>query len=243
MTRARRFLATAASSVASAVLVAGAVSCSAAARQPAGPTPAGPAGVAGGSPVGAGSKTGAGAARAVAQRPAAAPNLAARGVAAAERIADTLGPPATQGPAQETVRREAFIDSLLSRMTLDEKLGQLNQLPGQWGNTGPVVSKGGEAEVRAGHVGSFLGVYGAGYTRRMQRVAVEQSRLHIPLLFAHDVIHGFRTIFPVPLAEASTWDPALVSRAARIAATEASAWGLMWTFAPMVDIARDPRWG
>jgi beta-glucosidase len=141
------------------------------------------------------------------------------------------------------VHREAFIDSLLSQMTLDEKLGQLNQLPGQWGDTGPEVNKGGQAEVRAGHVGSFLGVYGADYTRRLQKVAVEESRLHIPLLFGHDVIHGFRTIFPVPLAEASSWDPARVERSARIAATEASGWGLMWTFAPMVDIARDPRWG
>ncbi len=146
-------------------------------------------------------------------------------------------------PRADSVRREAFIDSLLARMTLDEKLGQLNQLPGQWGNTGPVAGKGGEAEVRAGHVGSFLGVYGAGYTRRLQRVAVQESRLGIPLMFAHDVIHGFRTIFPVPLAEASSWDTASVRLSARAAATEASAWGLMWTFAPMVDIARDPRWG
>ncbi len=174
--------------------------------------------------------------------PAARDSAAARGVAAAERIAAMLGPAASQGPAQDTARREAFIDSLLSQMTLEEKLGQLNQPPGQWGDTGPVVSKGGEADVRAGHAGSFLGVYGAAYTRRLQQAAGE-SRLHVPLLFGYDVIHGFRTIFPVPLAEASSWDPATVERSARIAATEASAWGVTWTFAPMVDIARDPRWG
>src|SRR6185503_6978538 len=84
---------------------------------------------------------------------------------------------------------------------------------------------------------------GADTTRALQRVAMEESRLKIPLLFAHDVIHGFRTIFPVPLAEASTWDPAAAERSARIAAREASAHGVAWTFAPMVDIARDPRWG
>ncbi|MBX6330316.1 MAG: glycoside hydrolase family 3 C-terminal domain-containing protein, partial [Gemmatimonadaceae bacterium] len=97
--------------------------------------------------------------------------------------------------------------------------------------------------IRAGAVGSFLGVAGAAYTRHLQRIAVEQSRLHIPLLFAHDVIHGYRTIFPVPLAEAASWDTAAVERSARIAAVEATAAGLQWTFAPMVDIARDPRWG
>ncbi len=147
------------------------------------------------------------------------------------------------GSPSDSVRREVFIDSLLARMTLDEKLGQLNQLPGQWGDTGPVVSKGTEEDVRAGRVGSFLGVYGAAYTRRLQRVAVEQSRMKIPLMFAHDVIHGFRTIFPVPLAQASSWDTTAVRRSARTSAKEASGWGLMWTFAPMVDIARDPRWG
>src|SRR5919106_1861025 len=145
--------------------------------------------------------------------------------------------------AQSTVTRASrFVDSLLARMTLEEKLGQLTQLPGRWGDAGPRVPEGGEDEIRRGLVGSFLGVFGAGYTRQMQELAV-QSRLKIPLLFAHDVIHGFRTIFPVSLAEAASWDPEAVERSARIAATEATAAGLHWTFAPMVDIARDPRWG
>ena len=145
--------------------------------------------------------------------------------------------------AQATTSRAArFVDSLLARMTLEEKLGQLTQLPGRWGDTGPVVPEGGEGEIRRGQVGSFLGVFGAGYTRRMQEVAL-QSRHKIPLLFAHDVIHGFRTIFPVSIAEAASWDPQAVEHAARIAAIEATAAGLHWTFAPMVDIARDARWG
>ena len=156
---------------------------------------------------------------------------------------------ATSTPAQRLSSppppspRDHFVDALLARLTLEEKLGQLAQYRGQGTPTGPTVLEGAEAEIRSGRVGSFLGVYGAAYTRRMQRIAVEETRLHIPLLFAHDVIHGFRTIFPVPLAEASSWNPDAVERSARVAAVEATAAGLHWTFAPMVDIARDPRWG
>src|SRR3712207_5313092 len=128
-------------------------------------------------------------------------------------------------------------------MTLDEKLGQLMQYSGYQATTGPGQPVGGDAQIRAGQVGSFLNVFGARETRRLQQMAVEQTRLKIPLVFAHDVIHGFRTIFPVPLAEAASWDPVAVERAARIAAVEATAHGLHWTFAPMVDVARDPRWG
>lgn len=138
---------------------------------------------------------------------------------------------------------DRFLDSLLARMTLEEKLGQLSQPAGPDNATGPAALAGTEADIRAGRVGSFLGVNGAAYTRRLQRVAVEESRLRIPLLFASDVIHGYRTIFPVPLAEAASWDPAMVERSARIAAVEATAHGVHWTYAPMVDIARDPRWG
>ena len=140
-------------------------------------------------------------------------------------------------------RAERFIDSVLARLTLDEKIGQLTQYRGQSSATGPQTPEAGAADIRAGRVGSFLGTFGAQVTRDMQRVAVEQSRAKIPLLFAHDVIHGFRTIFPVSIGEAASWDPAGVQRAARIAAAEAAAHGLHWTFAPMVDIARDPRWG
>ena len=133
---------------------------------------------------------------------------------------------------------EPKIDSLLARMTLEEKLGQLNQ-----------VSVDGQPNaeqmdlVRKGLVGSFLNLAGADATHAAQQVAVTESRLHIPLLFGLDVIHGYRTIFPIPLGEAASWDPEAVRAAAHVAATEASAAGVHWTFAPMVDIARDPRWG
>lgn len=136
-----------------------------------------------------------------------------------------------------------FVDSLLATMTLDEKLGQLTQVPGQGTPTGPKALPGSEDDIRAGRIGSFLGVYGAETTRELQRIAVEGSPHHIPLLFSHDVIHGFRTIFPVPLGEAASWDPELAMRTARLAADEATSAGVHWTFAPMVDIARDPRWG
>jgi beta-glucosidase len=128
-------------------------------------------------------------------------------------------------------------------MTLDEKVGQLNMTPADWNQTGPRAPAGGEQLVREGKIGSFLNFWGAAPTRAMQQIAVEQSRLHIPLLFSQDVIHGWRTVFPVSLAEAATFDTAAVRGAARIAAVEASAHGIHWTFAPMVDIARDPRWG
>ena len=140
-------------------------------------------------------------------------------------------------------RMERFVDSVLAGLTTEEKLGQLTQYRGQWGLTGPQTPEAGVADIRAGRVGSFLGVVGAALTREMQRVAVEESRARIPLLFAHDVIHGFRTIFPVPLAQAASWDPPAIQRAARVGAAEGAANGLHWTFAPMVDIARDPRWG
>ncbi|HUF10929.1 MAG TPA: beta-glucosidase BglX [Rhodothermales bacterium] len=146
--------------------------------------------------------------------------------------------------AQPTVADlEVLIDSLIDAMTVEEKLGQLTQYRGEWGTTGPVAQAGGEDQIRAGHAGSFLSMYGAEYTRKLQKIAVEESRMGIPLLFAQDVIHGFRTTFPVPIAEAGTFDPAAIEHAARIAAIEASAAGVHWTFAPMVDIARDPRWG
>ncbi len=133
---------------------------------------------------------------------------------------------------------EPKIDSLLARMTLEEKLGQLNQLS---------VDNQPNAEqlelVRKGLVGSFLNLTGAAATRDAQHIAVTESRLRIPLIFGHDVIHGYRTIFPIPLGETASWDPEAVEAAARVAAREAAAAGVHWTFAPMVDIARDPRWG
>ncbi len=134
-------------------------------------------------------------------------------------------------------------DSLIALMTIDEKIGQLTQYSGFAAVTGPGAQEANPALLREGKVGSFLNVVGANETRRLQRIAVEETRLHIPLLFGLDVIHGMRTTFPVPLAESSSWNPAAVEEASRIAAREASAYGINWTFAPMVDIARDPRWG
>ena len=135
-------------------------------------------------------------------------------------------------------------ETLLEKMTLEEKLGQLVQRAG--GRSKALNSRLDDAElerVRAGQVGSYLHVAGAEPLAKLQKVAVEESRLGIPLLFAMDVVHGYRTIFPVPVAMASTWKPESVEAAARVAAVEASSAGLHWTFAPMIDIARDPRWG
>jgi beta-glucosidase len=147
--------------------------------------------------------------------------------------------PATRGGSSQA-GIEKRIDALLARMTLAEKLGQLQQLDGEAnGNFRPEHRD----MIRQGLLGSTLNVRGVARTNELQRIAVEESRLKIPLLFGFDVIHGYRTIFPVPLGEASSWDPAAAERSASIAAAEASASGVRWTFAPMVDIARDARWG
>ena len=142
---------------------------------------------------------------------------------------------------------EKKIDALLARMTLEEKIGQLNQYSSPFDMTGPAPSQGAQKraydQIRGGLVGSMLNVTGAEATRKAQQLAVENSRLKIPLIFGYDVIHGYKTIFPIPLGEAASWDPAAVERSARIAATEAAAAGLHWTFGPMVDVARDARWG
>ncbi|MDB5692027.1 MAG: beta-glucosidase, partial [Alphaproteobacteria bacterium] len=141
-------------------------------------------------------------------------------------------------------RASPRIEALLVRMTLDEKLGQVTQMPGGRSKAlNSLITEEEKVRIREGRVGSYLNVAGAEPSRALQRVAVEQSRLHIPLLFGLDVIHGYRTIFPVPLAMASSWDPSVPERAARVAAEEAAASGVHWTFSPMVDIARDPRWG
>ena len=142
-----------------------------------------------------------------------------------------------------SARASRFADSVLKLMTLEEKVGQLTQSPGRGTQTGPRAPEGGEAKIRAGRVGSFLGIFGAEYTRELQRIATQESRLKIPLVFAMDVIHGFRTIYPVSIAEAASFNPDRVELSARQSAVEAAAHGLHWTFAPMVDIARDPRWG
>jgi len=141
---------------------------------------------------------------------------------------------------------EKRIDNLIAKMTLDEKIGQLNQLSyGKgWGPEVEVqIPDEYKALVREGKIGSFLNAIGAEYTYELQKVAVNESRMKIPLLFGLDVIHGFRTTFPVPLAEASTWQPELIELSAHYQALEAASAGIHWTFSPMVDVARDPRWG
>jgi beta-glucosidase len=135
------------------------------------------------------------------------------------------------------------VDSVLRLMTLDEKIGQMNQYNGDWDATGPITKDGDkQTQIRNGMVGSMLNVTGVDHTRTLQQIAM-QSRMKIPLLFGQDIIHGYRTTFPIPLAEAASWDLPAIEQSARIAAIEASAAGVHWTFAPMVDIARDPRWG
>ncbi|QJD94934.1 glycosyl hydrolase [Mucilaginibacter robiniae] len=138
---------------------------------------------------------------------------------------------------------ESKITDLMAKMTLDEKIGQLNQYSGDWEVTGPVTNKGNKLQdVKDGKIGSMLNIRGYEHTRALQEAAM-QSRLKIPLLFGQDVIHGYRVTFPIPLAEAASWDMTAIQKSARVAATEASASGIHWTFAPMVDLSRDPRWG
>jgi len=139
------------------------------------------------------------------------------------------------------------IDSLLAEMTLEEKIGQLNLINGFGDATGPERLTGDAAVkynmLKSGQVGAMLNIMDAGEAKTLQEIAVKQSRLGIPLLFGFDVIHGFKTIFPIPLAEAASWDPAAAEKSARISAIEATSAGINWTFAPMVDITRDARWG
>lgn len=142
---------------------------------------------------------------------------------------------------QETIDQK--VNVLLKKMTIEEKIGQLNQYTGDNSATGPItINPNKQAEIKAGLVGSMLNIIGTKYTRQYQELAM-QSRLKIPLLFGQDVIHGYKTTFPIPLAEAASWDLAAIELAARVAASEAAASGIHWTFAPMVDIGRDPRWG
>ena len=140
------------------------------------------------------------------------------------------------GCASQSDDTERRIDALLARMTLDEKIGQMNQISA-------TSLERMEQLTAAGAVGSILNLTDTARVNRLQRIAVEESRLGIPLLIARDVIHGFRTIFPIPLGQAATFDPELVEAGARIAAREASSVGIRWTFSPMLDVSRDPRWG
>lgn len=142
---------------------------------------------------------------------------------------------------QQTIDQK--VNDLLKKMTIEEKIGQLNQYTGDNQATGPItINPNKQSEIKAGLVGSMLNIIGTKYTRQYQELAM-QSRLKIPLLFGQDVIHGYKTTFPLPLAEAASWDLQAIEQGARVAAEEASASGIHWTFAPMVDISRDPRWG
>lgn len=132
---------------------------------------------------------------------------------------------------------EKEIDRLISKMTLEEKIGQMNQL------TGTGLSNDMKGIIKGGNVGSILNELDVKTINELQRLAVEESRLGIPILFSRDVIHGFKTIFPIPLGQAATWNPQVVEDGARIAAIEATSHGIRWTFAPMIDVSRDPRWG
>jgi beta-glucosidase len=143
----------------------------------------------------------------------------------------------------QDAKMDAFISNLMSKMTIDEKIGQLNLVTPGGAVTGSVVSKDVDDKIRKGMVGGLFGITGPDKVRQAQDIAVKNTRLHIPLIFGLDVIHGHRTIFPIPLGLSCSWDTDLIERSARIAAREASADGLAWAFSPMVDIARDPRWG
>ncbi|ATP57724.1 beta-glucosidase BglX [Pedobacter ginsengisoli] len=140
-------------------------------------------------------------------------------------------------------KMNAFISNLLSKMTLDEKIGQLNLLTGGEATTGSVVSTDVESKIKNGQVGGMFSFTTPQKIRKAQEIAVNESRLKIPIIFGQDVIHGYKTTFPIPLALSCTWDMSLIQKTARIAAVEATADGLNWTFSPMVDISRDPRWG
>ncbi len=143
----------------------------------------------------------------------------------------------------QDAKMKTYIDALMSKMTLQEKIGQLNLPTSGDVVTGSAKSSDIGAKIKKGQVGGLFNIRGVEKIKEVQRVAVEESRMKIPLLFGMDVIHGYRTTFPIPLGVSCTWNMAAIERSARIAAVEASAQGIGWTFSPMVDISRDPRWG
>lgn len=158
------------------------------------------------------------------------------GTAQAQTTKTTLNP-----------KYDSKVDSIMRLMTLEEKVGQMNQYNGFWEVTGPVPKEGDAAikyeQLRKGLVGSMLNVNGVKNVRAVQKIAVEETRLGIPLIIGYDVVHGYKTISPIPLAEAASWDMEAIRKSAEVAAAEAAAAGINWTFAPMVDISRDARWG
>lgn len=164
--------------------------------------------------------------------------LLALGLASYRAPAQAPTPPTAPDP-----KMQQFVSNLLQKMTLEEKIGQLNLVSVGFDVTGPVVSKDVDANIKKGRVGGVLNTYTPVAARKLQALAIKESRLHIPLILGYDVIHGHRTIFPIPLAMAATWDLAAIERAAHVAGQEAAADGVNWVYSPMVDIARDPRWG
>ncbi len=151
----------------------------------------------------------------------------------------------TSVSAQNTsaTNMKSFVDALMAKMTLAEKIGQLNLLTGGEASTGSVVSTDVESKIKAGNVGGIFSMSTPARIRKAQEIAVTQSRLKIPIIFGMDVIHGYKTVFPIPLGVSCTWDMKAIEQSARIAATEATADGICWAYSPMVDVARDPRWG
>ena len=164
------------------------------------------------------------------------------GLGALPTAAQQPAAPLTALPTPDT-KMKAFIDNLLAKMTPEEKIGQLNLVSVGFDVTGPVVSKDVDTNIRKGRVGAVLNTYTPVAARKLQALAVKESRLHIPLILGYDVIHWHRTIFPIPLGLSASWDLPAMEKSARIAADEASADGVNWVYSPMVDIARDPRWG
>ncbi len=150
---------------------------------------------------------------------------------------------AQKKPVKTSSKMDVFIAGLMSKMTVDEKIGQLNLLVGGEAVTGTAVNSGVEAKIKSGQVGGFFSITGTERIRKTQELAMNNSRLKIPLIFGLDIIHGYKTTFPIPLAMSATWDMEAIKKSAQIAAEESSADGLNWTFSPMVDITRDPRWG
>src|SRR5699024_6287729 len=140
-------------------------------------------------------------------------------------------------------KMDVFIQNLMEKMTLEEKIGQLNLLSSGMAVTGPTISKNTLSDIKAGRAGGIFNAYTPKFTKKLQKAAVENTRLHIPLIFGFDVIHGHKTIFPIPLGISCTWDTSLIRKVARTAADEATADGVNWVYSPMVDITRDPRWG
>jgi len=157
--------------------------------------------------------------------------------------ASLLSACASSGKKDAEAKLDHKVDSVLNLMNLDEKIGQMVLYTSDWDVTGPSIKSGYMDDIRKGNCGNILNAHTVTYTRKLQKIAVEESRLGIPLLFGYDVIHGHKTIFPISLGESASWDLTDIEKSARVAATEAAASGINWTFAPMVDISVEPRWG